>query len=343
MSKNRNGKRIAYIDAAKGIGIILVVCGHIIAEGNKPFKYSASVHEYIYSFHMALYFIVSGILMGCQSENKIDIQFVKSKIHSYIQNLMIPYFLWSVVYFILDNKSLSHNIYEWLFCTVTFRGRAPVWFLAALFWAEVSAICISYITKQKKNVFIVTMIIFVLSIVSWRYYDQLSISSMFIKYSIISLFRGLICLLFVLVGYMASSIIIKGEDKLIVGIKLCISSLISLGTYALFGTANNLHTFSIGNMYVFLLAGISGSCMILFFCKVIYEIVNMKSLEWIGQHSLGIMCLHYIHLPFMQYATDVCNHMGLNVGAFAFIISFSFVFSSSILGIKVLKRITCRL
>ena len=57
MSKKWNGKRIAYIDVAKGIGIILVVCGHIIAEGNKPFKYSNIIHGYIYSFHMALFFI----------------------------------------------------------------------------------------------------------------------------------------------------------------------------------------------------------------------------------------------------------------------------------------------
>ena len=55
--------RIAYIDVAKGIGIILVVCGHVIGEGEKSFKYSNILHDYIYSFHMALFFIISGILL----------------------------------------------------------------------------------------------------------------------------------------------------------------------------------------------------------------------------------------------------------------------------------------
>ena len=343
MSKKWNGKRIAYIDVAKGIGIILVVCGHIIAEGNKPFKYSNIIHGYIYSFHIALFFIISGILIGTQIEDKVELEYIKNRTHSCIQNLMVPYFLWSAIYFILDNKSLSHDIYEWLLCTVTFLGRAPIWFLIALFWADIFAIDIIYIAKRKKNVVIVTIIIFILSITFWKYYRQLSISSIIVKYSMISLFRGLVCLLFVLVGYIASSTIIRNENKFIIGIKLCISSLISFGTYVLFRTENNLHTFSIENIYVFLVTGISGSCMILFFCKFICEIINMKSLEWIGQHSLGIMCIHYTHLPFMQYATDICNHMGLDGGVIAFIISFAFVFSSSILGIKVLKKISCRI
>ena len=46
MSKKWNGKRIAYIDVAKGIGIILVVCGHIIAEGNKPANSGSFDHAF---------------------------------------------------------------------------------------------------------------------------------------------------------------------------------------------------------------------------------------------------------------------------------------------------------
>lgn len=313
------------------------------SRGGETFKYSNILRDYIYSFHMALFFVVSGILIGHQLKDGVNISYIKKRICSYIQSLLIPYYSWSVIYFILDNKSINHDIYEWFLCIITFRGRAPIWFLGALFWAEVLAIYIVYISKQRKNVIAITVTVSIVSIISWKQYEQLSISSVFIRYSVISLFRGVVCLLFVLVGYIVSSMIIKNEKKLIIGIKLCVLTLLNLCIYGLFGGESNLHTFSIGNMYAFLLEGISGSCMLLFLCKFICKIINLRNLKWIGQHSLGIMCLHYTHLPFMQYATDICNYIGFSGGGGAFIVSFAFVLVSSILGIIILKKVSCRM
>ena len=47
-------KRIEWIDIAKGIGIILVVIGHI--------SQIEVLNDIIYSFHMPLFFIISGYL-----------------------------------------------------------------------------------------------------------------------------------------------------------------------------------------------------------------------------------------------------------------------------------------
>ena len=49
-------KRVDYLDYAKGIAIILVVLGHIFSGGN--------IKTYIYSFHMPLFFIISGYLFN---------------------------------------------------------------------------------------------------------------------------------------------------------------------------------------------------------------------------------------------------------------------------------------
>ena len=51
--ENLTKKRLNYLDYAKGIGILLVVLGHI---------YNNSVKLWIYSFHMPLFFIISGYL-----------------------------------------------------------------------------------------------------------------------------------------------------------------------------------------------------------------------------------------------------------------------------------------
>lgn len=48
------GKRIDWIDTAKGIGIIAVIIGH--------FHVPDLTMRLIYSWHMPLFFIISGIL-----------------------------------------------------------------------------------------------------------------------------------------------------------------------------------------------------------------------------------------------------------------------------------------
>ena len=57
-------KRITWLDMAKGVGIVLMVAGHLIGAlqtiDNKP--YFSPVYQFIASFHMPLFFIFSGIL-----------------------------------------------------------------------------------------------------------------------------------------------------------------------------------------------------------------------------------------------------------------------------------------
>lgn len=46
--------RIEEVDISKGIGMVLVITGHLCV--------SASLRNFIYSFHMPLFFILSGIV-----------------------------------------------------------------------------------------------------------------------------------------------------------------------------------------------------------------------------------------------------------------------------------------
>ena len=50
-----SGKRLDYMDAVKGIGILLVVMGHNL-------QGIPALTSWIYSFHMPLFFIVTGYL-----------------------------------------------------------------------------------------------------------------------------------------------------------------------------------------------------------------------------------------------------------------------------------------
>lgn len=83
-------KRIEFIDIAKGIGIILMVIGH-----TNPPQY---VFNYIYIFHMPLFFILSGYFFNQETLRK-PATFIYKK----IKGLYIPYIKWGILFIILHN------------------------------------------------------------------------------------------------------------------------------------------------------------------------------------------------------------------------------------------------
>lgn len=91
-------KRLAFIDIAKGIGIVLVVIAHI-----------GYAKEYIFMFHMPLFFFLSGYLLKSQADIR---RFFAAKfiqfIVPYIFYLIFVYTCELIVYF----KRIPFSIYE---------------------------------------------------------------------------------------------------------------------------------------------------------------------------------------------------------------------------------------
>ncbi|MGN1303971.1 MAG: acyltransferase family protein [Oscillospiraceae bacterium] len=99
-----NGKRVEWIDCCKGFAIVLVVIGHIIdgyTGANFFDEYSdimIRVFNCIYSFHMPLFFVVSGFvfyLAYCKNIEKSE-----KRVHLQIGNMIWIYFLMSIVLWI---------------------------------------------------------------------------------------------------------------------------------------------------------------------------------------------------------------------------------------------------
>ena len=80
MKTTRLGKtRFAEIDIARGVGILLVVAGHALkqtGQSNTVFDILLSV---IYSFHMPLFFILSGFVAVKSIEETDLISFTKKR------------------------------------------------------------------------------------------------------------------------------------------------------------------------------------------------------------------------------------------------------------------------
>ena len=67
-------KRILWVDVAKGIGIFLIVLGHIIKKSPNP-----EINQAIYSFHVPFFFILSGIVFH-RKENIGFWKFLEEKV-----------------------------------------------------------------------------------------------------------------------------------------------------------------------------------------------------------------------------------------------------------------------
>lgn len=128
-------KRIAYLDMVKGIGIILVVAGH---SGYLPHN----VLTVVTSFHMPLFFIVSGMLIRLTGEEQRPFRQLLSR---KLKNLMLPYGIFSLVYLLIyggyfhyiSGSLTARQIQEYIIQAVSLDGISVLWFLSALFFAQI--------------------------------------------------------------------------------------------------------------------------------------------------------------------------------------------------------------
>lgn len=130
-------ERSHWVDHAKGIGIILVVYGHVIrglisANILPELPFVKMMDAVIYSFHMPLFFFLAGVFfLKSKSSRRIPV-FVGNKVDA----IVYPYVVWSLLQGTLEvgvdrftNGTLSMHEVLQLF----WAPRAQFWFLYALF------------------------------------------------------------------------------------------------------------------------------------------------------------------------------------------------------------------
>ena len=91
------GSRLAWVDAARGIGIALVVLGHtvggLISSGIAPAEGGLKlVATWLYAFHMPLFFFLAGLFVLAPARASTGL-FVDSK----LRTVAWPYLVWSLI------------------------------------------------------------------------------------------------------------------------------------------------------------------------------------------------------------------------------------------------------
>ncbi|WP_448951919.1 acyltransferase family protein [Labrys neptuniae] len=137
-------ERLAIFDIVKGIGIILVVYGHCLrgltSADIVPASSWIQITDYvIYTFHMPVFFFVSGIFMQA-SMNKGGPAFWRSR----FLVLVYPYFLWSLLQgsaqvVLAGSGATNGSLRADRLLYLLWDPISPFWFLHALFFATVLA------------------------------------------------------------------------------------------------------------------------------------------------------------------------------------------------------------
>lgn len=260
-----NIKRLNYLDYIKGVGILLVVLGHI-------YDVSHPVRIWIYSFHMPLFFIISGILIEHTNIKNRDL---KKIIISKFKHLIIPYIcfeLLAILIIMIQNDfslfSLKVNIAESI---LMYCKAGATWFLPCLFVAEVVfIIMIKYINNKNINIML-SVLIFVIPFI-------LKIDNHYL----IVILRCFTALGYISIGYFGYNLIINKEIdfKFIILLFLCNMSI------SYFNGFIDLWNLNFKNPILYFLGSISG---VLFIIYSFRKITESKILKYFGQNTIIIM------------------------------------------------------
>lgn len=150
-------------DVLRGFAIILVILGHCIQEGSGE-AYSAGqeyfgnrLYQFIYSFHMPLFMMISGYL-GWKSVNRcVEKQERRKLLGRRASSLLAPVFLWTAVDYIrilVSNYISGRPQPEALVFVYFYNALNNLWFLWAVWWCFLAVYLMHYFLKDNLIVYV---------------------------------------------------------------------------------------------------------------------------------------------------------------------------------------------
>ena len=265
-------KRNPVLDIAKGFGIILVVLAHGYSSEN-PLYY------WISSFHMPLFFFVTGIVYGIRGQ---QYRFSDFPWRKKLSTMIVPYLIWAVITqsFLGILKIIGGADPTEVFTTMLLqiiRGNAGfLWFLPALFLAE--------------------LLFYLFSGDRLRLVSAVLLGGFGLLFPTISMFPGydsrvLTAFFFITAGYFGHTILLAPAKPLWLAVCACLS----IGLGVMNGEVI-LPGGQLGNPILFLITSFCGSYLTIQASRRIGKRPSKTAsvLSWLGQNSIVILCVHNI-------------------------------------------------
>ena len=287
MQKNR----VRYLDIYKGIGIILVVLGHMEAT---PYP----LKLWLNAFHMPLFFVAAGLLTG---EGRLYERRSLSIIRGRARSILIPYFWFSLIAILWDGVKvlLTPAPHSWssvadkLWDSLSLFGVSVLWFLPVFFvgmtgyqflrkkMAYPAALCLSAVLAV------------VIICVFHGFPGELAAREMSLRVFLLKLscavLRGCVGMLFCAVGEVLGILIKYLADRKW-GMLLAGLGMTGIGTYlAIINEQVSFCYLLVGNPALFFGAAICLTGGILLLCCCVRQ---LAPLEYLGKYSMIIMVTH---------------------------------------------------
>lgn len=287
------------IDIIKAIAIILMVIGHAI-EGNMP-TYFEYTHNFIYSFHMAVFFMASGFCFKEDSvkDGKSYLRFIWKKVKS----LYIPYVLFNVACLLLNNVFVSLNLYgqemyiqsfpikQILKVFILSGGATPfggaTWFLRTLFMIYVLHATLIFFSKSIRYNQIFAILIACIGLVIFC----------FCEFGLVDIPGAIFPCCYGYVEFVMGLVLgrYKGRLNFEKKISICIFVVSFIILFAMLFIQNNFSS-SVNNIIDVLINSLLGWMMLWCLADIINKGKSwlVKSLCYIGKNTMFIVLWHFV-------------------------------------------------
>lgn len=271
-----NTVRLLYLDSIKAILIILVIIGHAIQFTIPEYEFNFTF-RFIYSFHMPLFFFISGFLAN---NGKYDVRVFRKRCYQ----LLVPFIVWAFLLPLLYNGAINLKA-SWGILIYPDRG---LWFLYNLFIYSV-LFNVAELLKEKydiKQIFSIGVFLVLLFVGMCLFHTKFNFSQL--CYHIV----------FYTLGYIS-----RKYDNM-----LNVSMLTVGGVYVMcmpFWTMNGPPLFyqylNLGGVVVYIYRYFVQIAGLLFFYKVGRKYLN-RQIVWmsqLGASTLGVYALQFIVLHYL--------------------------------------------
>jgi len=294
--------RKSWLDKAKGIGIILVVLGHM-DQGSNP------LCKWISSFHMPLFFILSGVIVSMRSAYMS--MPLKNVLIKRAKQLFYPYLMFSllvILYYLLRGKADIAFRVTWL--TAVLEGYNALWFLPAMWMAE----CMMLILLRSRIPDIAgvgTLVLGTSIYAALQYYvigGAMPAEEGILFLILNGLCRAGIGLVFMMAGYWGHRFCQRIQHIPRNRMKLLSAAAFALGFALCWANSMpDLHYSVQGNPILYYASALLQSTGVIALC--VFIPCRCRLLEFFGKNSLIIMATHY-PLPLLSFVHWLLRYIG---------------------------------
>ena len=302
--KNNNSK-ILWVDYAKGIGVFLVIVGHLWYSSKYPI-----VNQFIYSFHMPMFFILSGFVYNIYTNISIE-KYIKRK----FIRILLPTIFYLILGVIKSYFNGIHRIKTLIKLFIFWNGlcpfNSPCWFFIVIFELYIIIYLFKHYLRNKSSSCAFAILCFITGYII--YYEKIPIH--------FGLDKTIIALGFFSTGAFIRHIYNNLKEKNNNSLLLTILFIISSTLWIIFTLKNDKIAFyklHLNNYWYSTITGITGTITFSIISYLLSKIKLLNNIENWASNSVFIIGTHYFFVD--DYLHLIKNNHILFTKKFALII-----------------------